>query len=237
METQLVRFDKPYNIIYNPEGKFGLHIATLLVVNERTIKDAETGEVVRTYAEAQSYPVVGGGYGIDGDVWMTSELKDCVVICREGEPAGLYTLQKLMKYSSNSHHFIDYLLIVPGSLSMALYTYGSQFTLPTDDNNQTINDYEVQLEFSMENDGKSCMVYADKDSEFYFYDYFDNEPPFTQGVHTNSDSIKFLAELRDSYVRAFYYEGLRSILFTTKDEQYQWFVDKLNSAKSDATGV
>ena len=68
METQLVRLDKPYNIICGPDIKFGLHLATLIVVNEKPVKDAETGDVVDTYPVAKSYPVVGVEYGIDGEV-------------------------------------------------------------------------------------------------------------------------------------------------------------------------
>lgn len=237
METQLVRLDKPYNIICSPDIKFGLHIATLIVVNEKPVKDAETGDVVDTYPVAKSYPVVGVEYGIDGEVWMKSEQKDCMVICREGESVGLYTLKKLMELSSKSHHFIDFVLIVPGALSMALLAYGSKFELPTDDSKHIINDYEVRLEFLEENNGQSCMVYASKESDFYFYDYFDNEPPFVKKIHTNSESIKYLADLRDSYVRAFHYEGLHSITFTTKDKKYQWFVDDLNGTKADAARV
>ena len=237
METQLVRLDKPYNIICGPDIKFGLHLATLIVVNEKPVKDAETGDVVDTYPVAKSYPVVGVEYGIDGEVWMKSEQKDCMVICREGESVGLYTLKKLMEFSSKSHHFIDFILIVPGALSMALLAYGVKLELPTDDNNCTINDYKVRLEFSEGNNGRSCMVYADKDSDFYFYDYFENEPPFIQEVRTNTESIKFLSSLRDSYVRAFHFEGLHSITFITKDEKYQWFVDKLNNTMPDEAGV
>ena len=237
METQLVRLDKPYNIICNPNCKFGLHIATLIVVNEKPLKDAETGEVVDTYPVAKSYPVVSGRYDIEGEVWMNSELKDCLQICREGEKIGLYKLKSLMEFSSKSHHFIDYLLIIPGALSIELLTNGSKLELPTDDLNHIINDYEVRLEFTEENNGKSAMVYAAKDSEFYFYDYFDNEPPFVQGMHTNSEAIKYLAELRDSYVRAFHFEGIHSITFSTLDKEYQWFVDELNNTKLDAAGV
>ena len=54
METQLVRLDKPYNIICGPDIKFGLHLATLIVVNEKPVKDAETGDVVDTYPVAKS---------------------------------------------------------------------------------------------------------------------------------------------------------------------------------------
>lgn len=81
------------------------------------------------------------------------------------------------------------------------------------------------------------MVYADKESDFFFYDFFDNEPPFSEFAHTNLESVKFLAELRDSYLQTFYFEGLRSIKFTTNDTSYQWFVDKLNNKEVDGAGV
>lgn len=192
--------------------------------------------MVDTIPEVCSYPVVGGGYDIDGEVWMNSTLKECMVICRKGEPVSLYTLKKSMEFSSREHS-LDYLQIVPGSLSMALLTYGSKLELPTDEKKRTISDYEVCLEFSEYNNGKSCIVYASKESDFYFYDYFSNEQPLPLKGHTNLDSIKYLTELRDSYIRVFHFEGLRSITFTTKDESYQWFVDELNSLKTDATGV
>ncbi len=236
METQLVRLDKPYHIIFGKNGRYGLHIATLIVIKEVKVKDLETGGV-DIIPEVSSYPVVGGGYDIDGEVWTHSKIKDCLLICREGELISLYTLKKTMEYYSKIRSF-DFLQIVPGVLSMALLTYGSRLSLPTDDNKNAINDYEVCLEFSENNNGKSCIVYADKDSDFYFYDYFDIEPiPTSKLAHINSQSIKYLAELRDSYVRAFYYEGLESITFTTKDKNYQWFVDKLNSEKFDAAGL
>lgn len=233
METQLVRLDEPYNIIFGKEGKFGLHIATLIVVKEKPLKDAETGEVVDTFPETHSYPVVGGGYGMDGEVWMKSEQKDCMVICRKGEAVGLNALKRIMEFGSKLYSYSDRLLILPGSFSVALITYDGKFTLPADDNKKTKTDYVVSLEFSEEREGKSCMVYASKDSCFYFYDYFDNEPPFLHNIHTNLESIKYLAMLRDSYIRSFHYEGLRSITFTTNDVQYKNFVDQLNSTKTD----
>ena len=237
MVTQLVRLDKPYNIICSPKCKFGLHIATLIFINEVPVKDSETGDVVDYSTIVKSYPVVSEKYGFDGVAWMKSELKDCMVICREGEGVGLYTLKKLMEFSSKSYHFADFLPIIPGALSMALMNYNASLELPTDDLKNTINDYEVELEFSEENGGKSCMVYASKESDFHFYDYFDNEPPFVPEVRTNTETIKYFTELRDSYVRAFHFEGLHSITFTTKSEQYQWFIDKLNGTKADETGV
>lgn len=236
IQTQLVRLDKPYNIIFSKDGSFGLHIATLIVVKEKPMKDEETGSVIDTYPVVDSYPIVGGGTGIDGETWVKSEIKDCMVICREGMCIGLYTLKELMEFCSKTYHFYEFLFGIPTMLSVALMTYGSKFKLPTDENKRTINDYDVRLEFTESNGGQSCLVYAAKESDFYFYDFFDTEPPFSQFAHTNSEAINFLAELRDSYLSAFHFEGLHSITFTTEDSKYQWFVDKLNNTKVDAGG-
>ena len=236
METQLVRLDKPYNIICGKDGKFGLHIATMIVVKEVHCTDGDTGQPrAETYPVAHSYPVVGGGVGIDGEVWMDSELKDCLVICRQGRSAGLSTLKEVMKYC-NKEEKPDALLRVPAKLNLALMEYNSHFSfeLPKDEDQCAIRDYEVRLEFSEVNEGSSCMVYAAKESEFYFYDFFDNEAPFTPLVHTNTESIAYLAKLRDAYVWTLYLGGLQRIKFTTKDTNYQWFVDQLNSKKPDA---
>jgi cell division protein FtsX len=42
-----------------------------------------------------------------------------------------------------------------------------------------------------------------------------------------------MAELRDAYLQILRFEGLRSITFTTKDENYKWFVEQLNAYKVD----
>lgn len=109
--------------------------------------------------------------------------------------------------------------------------YGVKVTLPMDEKDKTIHNYEVRLKFEESEGGHSCMAYSDNDSDFYFYEYFDNEPPFSEFVPTNTEAIKYLAELRDNYLRCFRYEGMRSISFTTEDEKYKWFVDNLNNTK------
>ena len=237
METQLLKLDKPYEIICNQNGRFGLHIATLIVIKEERYRDAKTKQPSEdTYLKTSSYPVVGGGVGIEGKVWMGSELKDCQAVCREGGTAGLYTLKSIMEHCSKVSIF-EMLLDIPITFSTSLMIYHAKFELPKDAKKRTINDYVVRLEFTESKNGASCMAYAAKESDFYFYAYFDNEPPFSYPATTNTDAIAFLAELRDVYLLAFRTEGLRSITFTTNDKKYQWFVDKLNSTKADAAGV
>jgi hypothetical protein len=132
---------------------------------------------------------------------------------------------------------IDMPSMVATSFILAMKKYGCRFVLPVDENNLPIADITVCLEFEESNKGKSCMVFADDDSPFYFYEYFDNEPPFIQTVPTNSEAKILMAELRDTYLQAFRLEGVRSITFTTKNEKYQWFVDELNATKLDGEEV
>jgi hypothetical protein len=233
METQLVRLDRPYNVICAKDGKLGLHIATLIVVKEEPQKNKERGgaEIVTA---AHSYPVVGGTYDPEGGVWMESELKDCKVVCREGGTVGLYDLKRVMEFfSKNSYHSM---LIVPTTFHVVLLLTNSKFKLHQDNNGQTISDYEVCLEFSAYNDGTQYMIYADNESEFFFYDSVVIEAIYPE-QHGFKESIAYISKLRDKYLLAFRLEGLRSITFTTKDTSFQWYVDKLNNTKPDGAGV
>lgn len=244
METQLVRLDAPYNIICDTTGKFALHIATLIVVKEKTEGVPEASSLSNTLSVA-CYPVVsekgflgdsfmGSGKGkADGQVWMHTELKDCYIVSPQNyKSVGISRLKDVMKYYANQN-MIDMPLRIASSFSWAMIQYGCKILLPEDENRKPIADYKVCLEFEESNKGKSCMVCADNKSVFYFYEYFDNEPPFNELVPTNTEAIKYMANLRDTYLQIFRYEGVRSITFTTKNEKYQWFVDKLNDAKFD----
>lgn len=92
MDTQLVRLDKPYHIICGNNGTFALHIATLIVVKDK-IEGIVEGAPMRDTLAVSSYPIVGGSYDIDGQVWMDTELKDCLVICRENDRVSHYMLR------------------------------------------------------------------------------------------------------------------------------------------------
>ena len=233
METQLVRLDKPYNIICGSNGRFALHVATLIVVKER-IEGVPEGVSMRDTLSVSSYPVVSGSYEMDGQVWMNTELKDCLVVCREKESVSLYTLKKVMEYCGK-HNVSFYMERIPSSFSMALFSYDSQLILPTDENKQTIADYEVCLQFETGEHGIRCMVYSSKESDFYFYEYFaDDDADYSNvGLINKPEAIKCMAELRDNYLSILKHEGIRNIRFTTKQKEYQDFVDELNSYKVD----
>ena len=233
MDTQIVRHDAPYNIICGNNGRFALHVATLIVVKEKIGGVIEGAPMSDTFAIA-SYPVVAGSYEMDGQVWTKTELKDCLVICREKESITLYTLKKVMSFC-DKRGFFRYKERILSSFVMALATYDINMYLPTDDNNKVISDYEVYLEFEPSEHGMLCMAYSSMESDFYFYEcYVDDTADHSHAELINrNDAIKSMVRLRDAYLQMFRSDGLRSIKFSTKKEMYQDFVDELNNYKVD----
>jgi hypothetical protein len=229
METQLVRLDAPYNIICGKKGWFALHIATLIVVKERQ-QGLPSNTAIGETLSVTSYPIVGGGFDLDGQTWMHTELKDCSLVCRQNEEVTLRTLKRVMQYCGK-HEVPNYKEKIPPLFVSALRTFGGQLFLKLDKFKKPQIDYEVSLEFEESYGGKVCMVFSSNDSDFYFYDYFANTPELSSELPNNIESAKNLAKLRDTYLMALSYLGLRSITFTTKSKQYQSFVDVLNSTK------
>lgn len=230
MDTQLVRLDAPYNVICGKRGRFGLHVATLIVVKEK-IDGVPEGVPISDTIVVSSYPVVNGGYGIDGQVWMDTELKDCHVVCRQNESVSLFALKRVMEYCGKYRSTE----IIPSAFVMASVDYGIKMILPNDKNNKTISDYTVCLEFETGEHGIRCMTYSSKESFFYFYEYYaDDTADYTSvGLINKTDAIKRIAELRNTYLLLFKPDGLRSITFTTKQRHYQDFVDEVNKYRLD----
>ena len=183
MDTQLVRLDAPYNIICGSDGNFALHIATLIVIKEKSERIAQTAPMSETLSVA-SYPVVieGGkigdnfvGYGkgaADGQVWMHTELKDCYVVCpQECKTVSFRILKDIMKYYAKKKMY-HMPLRITSAFSWAMTIYGCKIVLSSDENKKKITDFEVCLEFEESNNGNTCMVYANKNSDFYFNEYF-----------------------------------------------------------------
>ncbi len=243
MDTQLVRLDAPYDIICGSDGRFALHIATLIVVKEKSGKKSVSDSMCENISVA-SYPVVAENgnvkYGYtekgkgkaNGQVWMHTELKDCYVVCqqKEGQSVLIQDLKNIMEYYAKQNKS-NLLPIIANTFRWSLSKFGCRISLPTGMDRCPMSDYEVGLEFEEDNDGNTCMAYANKGSDFYFYEYFSNAPERISYMQTNLEAVKHMAELRDSYLMIFRPDGLRSIKFKTMNEKYQWFVDKLNNHK------
>ena len=220
-----MRLDAPYNLICSSTGKIGTHIATLIVVKEKKEELIE-GASMSSHLIVCSYPVVGGEFDIEGNVWLDSELKDCLLITRQKSTLSLYTLRRLMEYCSKHLNPLR-LRSMPLILQMAILDNDCKFVLPKDENENTISDYDVCLEFEESRDGKSCMVFTNRNSDFYFYEYFYIGVD-SSNLQSSENAIYSMGELNDSYLGILSNYGLKSIKFSTKNKDYQWFVDKLN---------
>ena len=233
METQLVRLDKPYNLICGKRGDFALHIATLIIVDGY---EKDSNNPMTQYPFVTSYPVVNDRFKmVDGAVWSHNPLKDCLTICNEEEGASLYDLHRVMRFLEK-HKSPLYQTLTPGMFTTVLRSCDIPFYMPKEADGSVTADYDVELVFEEENDGGTCMVYSNRRSKFYFSHFFLNEPELIQsfpGERTNVEAISDLAKYRDAYLQGLKYEGLRSIRFTTKNAKYQWFVEKLNNSKGD----
>ena len=239
METQLVRLDAPYNVIFDMKKRFGLHIATLIVVDEVTVGNGKKAE---TKLRSRSFPVVNRAFDLEGEAWMDSELKNCHRICRQGETISLYDLRKFMEFcDSKGDGHLDRL---PMSFNIAMISYNIKLNLFESSTGKAISDFKVELLFdegkkevqrylydnaSLVGEG-ACMVHTGSMSPFYFWSAFSTDKD------KNNASIGDMIMLRDAYLNAFQFEGLKSITFTTNNQKYQWYVDKLNNTKSDLYG-
>lgn len=233
METQLVRLDKPYNLICGKRGDFALHIATLIIVDGY---EKDSNNPMIQYPFVTSYPVVEDRFKmIDGAVWSHNPLKDCLTICKENEIVTLYDLNRMMRFLEK-HQAPFYQTMGPAYFKTFLLSYGIELSMPHEKDGSVTADYDVELVFEEGNDGGTCMVYSKRSSDFYFSHFFINDPELIQsfpGERTNGEAISDLAKYRDAYLQGLKYEGLRSIRFTTKNTEYQWFVEKLNNSKGD----
>ena len=227
METQLVRLDAPYNLICSSTGKIGTHIATLIVVKEKK-EDLIEGARMSSHLIVCSYPVVGGEFDIEGNVWLDSELKDCLLITRQKSTLSLYTLRRLMEYCSKHLNPLR-LRSMPLILQMVIMDNDCKFVLPKNHSEITIRDYDVCLEFEESRDGEYCMVFTNNNSDFFFYEYFNiNKDATTSNLATSEKAISGIVQLKDSYIGILSNYGLNSIKFSTRNKDYQWFVDKVN---------
>lgn len=232
METQLVRLDKPYNIIIGRSGHFALHIATLIVVKEK-IEGVPNGMSMGATLNVCSYPVVSNDYQADGQVWTDTELKDCHVVCsQQCKEVSIYALRNVMEYCAK-HGVYLYTKRIPSAFVWTMSVNDVDIVMLTDEEDKPFSNYDVSLVFEEANDGNTCMAVTDGLTPFYFYEYFSNDPTLVPNLPTNQESLKKMAALRDDYLRLFRHDGLRSITFSTEDKKYQWFVDRLNAKKVD----
>lgn len=232
METQLVRLDAPYNIIFGKGRKFGLHIATLLVVKELKVPTPPDEPSFPDQTVAISYPVVTEVSSLGGHAWMDTQLDDCFIVGPQNcKTVPLQVLKQLMEYCDRQSipGFQEY---IPAHFVMAMQALGCEVVLPADEHGQPKVDYTVELEFEETHGGNTCMVYSKHKSDFFFYDHFENYSTNDVVLYSADDSIAEMQSLRNDYLLAFMRQGLRSITFETDNKKYQSYVKKLNKKEA-----
>lgn len=232
MDTQLVKLDAPYNVIFDTKRRFGLHVATLIVVDEVT---EGHGKYAKTKLRSRSYPVVKTAYSLEGEVWIESELNSCHRICRQNGKVYLFDIYKFMEFC-DINDFAD-LDSLPMMFKIAMMSFDINLNLCDINSGKNVSDVSVELLFDKneENTHISCnignksmaaLVHTSSNSPFYFWGTLPMDEKKT------NETINELATLRDAYLHAFKFDGLKSIFFTTKNEKYQEFVDLLNNTQS-----
>ena len=219
METQLVRLDAPYNLICNEKAEFGLHIATLMVINdkenERHLQDFPDNDNRGVYC----YPVVAGKYELGGDAWMYEGLKGCrFVATMDGHPSvTLRNICDFIQYFSASKDVgtVDGIL----KCASALKLYGVDVVM-----SNASGVYDVEIEFDIE-PGRSFISSA-YGSDFYcFVSYIFDENNVEADIRGCMD---VLMDFRSAYLAGFAQWGVKDITFSTKDDEYRHYVDELN---------
>ena len=231
MISQIVRLDAPYNIICSKSGQFGLHIATLIVVKEK-IADATDGKKNSGSVTMENYPIVNT-HNMDGQTWKDTELKDCLVICRQGGSASLSNLYKVMEFTGKDVVAKALSRLTPITFFAAMIDFKVDFHLPTGEDGCTVSKYDVPLTFEKISNGTLGIVYvySSKGSLFYFNDSYIDK--LASPLATKDEALKRLTDLRDCYMMFLRHLGLRSITFSTNNEDFQWFVDKLNGTNQN----
>lgn len=237
MDTQLVRLDPPYNVIFTTEKSFGLHIATLIVVDEETER---IGRRVRKRLRTRSFPVAAPYGKLDGEAWTDTELKDCLLVCRQGETITLRTLKRFMQYCGRISPRLMFFSLQMFLDTMRDYKINMNFTNPVSGKNLTSCEVELIFDEGAEGiedeegvaeeilTGRTIIdVRSTPSSPLYFSTYFFSEDELMD----ERNAIAHLNGLRLTYLRALKPFGLKSIKFTTKDKKYQSFVAELNKRR------
>ena len=232
METQLVRLDKPYNLICSKDAKFGLHIATLMVIKESP--DKKKPPLIH------SYPVIEGARQMGGTVWTGSELKDCLVIGRQNKEVTMHRFRDVMRFCHENGYPL--MQLVPSLLSFELVLNNMKVALPTPTTPKECEGiFEEELIFKNV-DGETRTVYSNPRGNFFFFSAFIIPSPsatgFTaslrkKGLLGEEEAINSLRGYRSSYLNFFWEAGVKDIRFFTNNKDYQDFVDKLNGGAAN----
>ncbi len=218
MDTQLVRLDAPYNLICNEYVEFGLHIATLIVVNDEKKENVLEDGIDAEHRGVYAYPVVTSKHELGGMPWMNSSLENCQVICemKDHPFITLRTFRDLVEWIDIFNRTMEHEAIIL-KLASALDLYGVRTHIP-------YSSFNVPIEFDIE-PGRS-LIASSLGSPFYFFaSYIYNEEEEEKDIRR---CMKGFNKCRSAYLAVFGKRGLKDITFSTQDKKYQHYVDELN---------
>lgn len=165
MNSQILKLDAPYNIIY-AGGRIGRHIATMTVW-----EDDELG----IYNARQYAMIDEGGDLAAGALAAEAELGDCRVICNEGDPrVTLRWLAEIVKYDFEQEEPVEFAYLWE---RLSLLGVKVVWDKARDEKGELLKDdegndiYENVYEISISFDGthRHLLARSYVSSGFYFY--------------------------------------------------------------------
>ncbi len=219
MDTQLVRLDAPYNLICNEYAEFGLHIATLIVVNDKKKENVLEDGIDAEHRGVYAYPVVTSKHELGGMPWMNSSLENCRVICEMMDHPfiTLRTFRDLVEWIDVFNRTMELEAIIL-KLASALDLYEVSTFIPPR------RLFNVPIEFDIE-PGRSVIA-SSVGSPFYFFaSYIYNEEEEEKDIRR---CMKGFNKCRKAYLAVLGKYDMVDITFSTQDKKYQHYVDELN---------
>ena len=215
MNSQILKLEAPYNIIY-AGGRIGRHIATMTVWD-----DDEMG-----IYNACQYPMIDeGGELAAGALAAEAELGDCRVICNERDPrVRLRWLAEIVKYDLEQEEPVEFSYIWERLSLLGVKVIWDKATdengkLLKDDNGETFDENFYTISLSFDGTHSHLLVRSYTSSGFYFYARGPVEEVYKE-IHYQ----------HMVYESMFYDEHLH-IKFETPDGWEQHIIDLLNERK------
>ena len=215
MNSQILKLDAPYNIIY-AGGRIGRHIATMTVWD-----DDEMG-----IYNACQYPMIDeGGELAAGALAAEAELGDCRVICNERDPrVQLRWLAEMVKYDLEQEEPVEFSYIWERLSLLGVKVIWDKARdengeLLKDDEGNEIDENVYTISLSFDGTHSHLLARSYTSSGFYFYARGPVEEVYKE-IH-----------YQHMVYESMFYKDHLLIKFETPDGWEQHIVDLLNERK------
>ena len=225
LQTHLLKLEPPYNLICNKEGQLAYHLATLINI--------DTDGLI----PIRSFPIVERIGKLGGDVWEEHELETCFVVCKQDtKEISLFDIKRVMRYYYGWARYpsADFVWKLTRSL------YQNKTKIDTSHLWELEDDCcpHVELIFEYDKECEICTIRTSAASSFFFLESIDLNPDSRARPGDDEETTMLkIARLRDAYCMAFGGKIFSNIIFSTSNEEYKDFVEKLNNLKTDITPI